>query len=81
MNNQPDPLVSRHKIATLVDHHRDGHFVVAFCPICDHAEEAKDDGEGRSQTESASIAKIKIHIRNRHRAKPARVKISVVHRA
>ncbi len=66
------------KIATLVDHQREGRFVIAFCPICDHAEEAKDDGGGRGQMESISIAKIKVHISNRHRVKPARVKISVV---
>jgi len=69
---------AEHKIATLVDHQREGRFVVAFCPICDHAEEAKDDGGGRGQTESVSIAKIKVHISNRHRARPLRVKISVI---
>ena len=66
------------KIATLVDHQREGRFVIAFCPICDHAEEAKDDGGGRGQMESVSIAKIKVHISNRHRTRPARVKISVL---
>ena len=75
---QPESSNQAHKITTLVDHQREGRFVVAFCPICDHAEEAKDDGGGRGQTESVSIAKIKVHISNRHRARPARVKISVV---
>ena len=69
---------SGHKIATLVDHQREGRFIVAFCPICDHAEEAEDDGGGRGQAESVSVAKIKVHIRYRHRAKAEKVKISVI---
>ena len=75
---EPEFSVPGPKIATLVDHQREGRFVIAFCPICDHAEEAKDDGGGRGQMESVSIAKIKVHISNRHRARPARVKISVI---
>jgi hypothetical protein len=78
---QTEGSASGHKIATLVDHQRDGRVVVAFCPICDHAEEAEDDGGGRSQAESVSIAKIKVHIRYRHRGKPERVKISVIRRS
>jgi hypothetical protein len=77
---QPEPPASGDRIATLVDYQRDGHFVVAFCPICDHAEAAKDDGGGRGQTESVSIAKIKVHISNRHQAKAAKVKIPVIQR-
>ena len=75
---QTESSEAAHKITTLVDHQREGRFVVAFCPICDHAEEAKDDGGGRGQMESISIAKIKVHISNRHRTRPARVKISVI---
>jgi hypothetical protein len=75
---QTESSEAAHKITTLLDHQREGRFVVAFCPICDHAEEAKDDGGGRGQMESISIAKIKVHISIRHRARPARVKISVV---
>jgi hypothetical protein len=75
---QTEATGSGPKIATLVDHQRDGRFVVAFCPICDHAEEAEADGGGRGQAESVSIAKIKVHIRYRHRTKPAKVKISVI---
>jgi hypothetical protein len=78
--SQTNPTDARFKIATLVDHQREGRFVVAFCPICDHAEEAEDDGGGREQTASESIAKIKVHIRKRHQAAPARVKISVISR-
>jgi hypothetical protein len=79
---QPEsPIISEPKIATLVDHQRDGRFVIAFCPICDHAEEAEDDGIERGQTESVSVAKIKVHIRNRHNAKPAKVKISFIRRS
>jgi hypothetical protein len=81
MNNNPlETLVPTHKIATLVDHERDGRYIIAFCPICDHAEEAKDDGAGRDQTQFDSIAKIKLHIRHRHRTKSAKVKITVIHR-
>lgn len=72
------PSDSAAKIATLVDYQRDGRFVVAFCPICDHAEEAEDEGGGREHTASESIAKIRVHIFKRHHAKPAKVKISVV---
>ena len=66
------------RIATLVDHRREGRFVVAFCPICDHAEEAEDAGAGRSETRSASVAKIKAHMRHAHRSRMARVKIQVM---
>jgi hypothetical protein len=73
-DSQPGSADPWHKIATLVDHQRDGRFVVAFCPICDHAEEAEDGGGGHSQTQSLSIAKIKLHIRNRHPARSDTVK-------
>jgi len=78
---EPESAASAHRIATLVDHQRDGRYVVAFCPICDHAEEAEDDGAGRGPTESVSVAKIKVHILNRHQSKPAKVKISVIRRS
>ena len=77
---QPELSESRHKIATLVDHKREGRFVIAFCPICDHAEEAEIGREGRDQTEPDSVAKIRVHISNRHRARTATVKISVISR-
>ncbi len=78
---QPGPPAAGHEITTLVDHHRDGRFVVAFCPICDHVEEAKDGGQGRNETTSLSVAKIKVHIHKRHPAEAAKVKISVIRRA
>ena len=81
MNIQTERYTPVPKIATLVDHERDGRYVIAFCPICDHAEEAKDDGGGRVETESVSIAKIKVHIGSRHSTKAAKVKISVIRRA
>jgi hypothetical protein len=78
MNNfRTDPSVVPH-IATLVDYEREGRFVIAFCPICDHAEEAEDYGGGREQTQSSSIAKIKVHIHKQHHAAPVRVKISII---
>ena len=79
-DSQPEPLVPRRKIATLVDHQREGRFVIAFCPICDHAEEAEDEGRGRDQTQSISIAKIHVHIHKRHRDNAARINISIVRR-
>jgi hypothetical protein len=70
MNNAPlqSPAL-RHRISTLVDHEREGRFIVAFCPICDHAEESEDDGGGREHAQFASVAKIEVHIRERHRAR------------
>jgi len=68
------------KIATLVNRQRDGLLVFAFCPICDHAEEARDQGGGQEQTQSDSIAKIKLHIRKIHRSKQPRIKISITRR-
>jgi hypothetical protein len=55
------------KITTLVDHHREGRYVIAFCPLCDHAAEAEDVGGGREQTASVSVAKIEAHLRRIHR--------------
>jgi hypothetical protein len=75
MNDSP---ISSHRIATLIDREREGRFVIAFCPICDHAEEAEDSGEGQDQAQTASVAKIRLHIQNRHPLRPSRVKISVV---
>jgi hypothetical protein len=64
------------KITTLVDHGREGRFIFAFCPVCDHAEEAEDTGSGRDQAVSASVAKIEAHLRRIHR-KPVALKIIV----
>jgi hypothetical protein len=72
-----EPALNNLKIATLVDRKREGRFVVAFCPICDHAEEVEDGGGGTEHTKQASMARIRLHIDRRHKRKPARVKISV----
>ena len=64
------------KIATLVDHKREGLFVFAFCPICDHAEESRDEGTGRDGAKSSSIAKIQVHISKAHRPKPVKIKVA-----
>ena len=64
------------KITTLVDHDREGRFIFAFCPVCDHAVESEDTGAGRDQTMSASVAKIETHLRRIHR-KPIGLKITI----
>jgi hypothetical protein len=69
---RPEPPGLRYKITTLVTHNRNGRSVIAFCPICDHVEEARDDGVGREQTQTVSVAKIQAHIRRRHRSKAAK---------
>jgi hypothetical protein len=77
-DNQPEVEDSSTEITTLVDHQREGRYVFAFCPICDHAEEARDAGRGRDMALSDSVNKIKAHLRKAHRAKTANLKISVV---
>jgi len=68
------PTVSLDEIPTLVDHHRNGRFVIAFCPVCDRMAEAPDDGRGREGTAAVCIAEIKLHIRKAHRPKSLRAK-------
>jgi hypothetical protein len=75
MNDTP---ISSPRVATLIDRQRDGRFVIAFCPICDHSEEAENGGEDHDQTQAASVAKIRLHIQNRHHPRPSKVKISVI---
>ena len=67
---------ARGRITTLVDYQREGRFIFAFCPVCDHAEEAEDIGGGRDQTASASVAKVEAHLRRAHR-KPDALKIII----
>jgi len=66
------------RITTLVDFHREGRFVIAFCPLCDHAEEAEDVGGGREQAASVSVSKIEAHLRRIHRNKSAALKITIL---
>jgi hypothetical protein len=54
-------------ISTLVDHGRDKQFVVAFCPICDHAEEAPARDNDLETAKNSSIAIIRQHLRRKHR--------------
>ena len=72
------PPVAPDKISTLVDHSREGKFVIAFCPICDRTAEANENGRGREEATADSIAKIQLHIRKSHPPKTKRVKISAV---
>ena len=72
------PPVSHDRISTLVDHAREGKIVIAFCPICDLAAEAADEGRGSEFAMANSIAKIQLHIRKSHPPKTKHVKISAV---
>lgn len=38
----------------------------AFCPVCDHAEEVRDDGQGQEQTRQRAIDKVLAHWVRRH---------------
>lgn len=68
--------MAREKITTLVDFDREGRFIFAFCPVCDHAVESEDTGAGRDRTASASVAKIEAHLRRVHR-RPVALKITI----
>ena len=72
------PPVAHDKIPTLIDHAREGKFVIAFCPICDRVEEASENGRGREGATANSIAKIQLHIRKSHPPKTKRVKIPAI---
>jgi len=65
------------QISTLVDHSRKGRFVLAFCPLCDHAEEAPAFDQDHAAAAAASIAIIRQHLRRKHRVAPPEVKITL----
>jgi uncharacterized Zn finger protein (UPF0148 family) len=65
------------KISTLVDHSREGRFVVAFCPICDHAEEVPAPHGNHAKAANASIENIQRHVRRNHRTAARELKISI----
>ncbi len=70
-----------HSIATLLDRKSDGFYGIAYCPICDRAEESHDQGNGQQYALAHSIAKVRTHMRVKHRIKeaaPASVRQSLV---
>jgi len=56
-------------ISTLREQRRDGVRGIAYCPICDKAEESHDHGNDAKQAITVSIGKIRIHMRLKHRVK------------
>ena len=67
MNTTDIALFGRYTISTLLDKKRDGIYNVTFCPICDRAEEAHDQGKGQEHAVTASIVKVRRHMRLEHR--------------
>ena len=62
----------RYKISILVEKKPDGIYGIAFCPICDKAEESRDQGKGQTHAVTISIAKVHNHLRLSHRVKDSR---------
>jgi len=68
--NMPDiRSFGGYRISTLREKRRDGVRGIAYCPICDKAEESHDSGNDAQQAITVSIGKIRIHMRLRHRVK------------
>jgi len=61
--------IGGYAISTLLDKKRDGIYGIAFCPICDKAEESHDQGKGQTHAVTVSIAKVRKHMRLDHRVK------------
>ena len=58
-------------ISTLSEKQRDGIHGIAYCPICDKAEESHDRGNDERGAITISIGKVRIHMRLTHRIKDA----------
>ena len=56
-------------IPTLQEKRQDGINGIAYCPICDKAEESHDHGNREEQAVTISIGKVRIHMRLAHRVK------------
>jgi len=61
-----------YNISILIEKKSDGICGIAFCPICDKAEESHDQGKGQDHAVTTSIAKVRNHLRLRHRVKEGR---------
>jgi hypothetical protein len=64
--------IGRYTISTLLDKRSDGIYGIAFCPICDKAEESHDQGKGQDHAVTISIAKVRSHLHLKHRVKNGR---------
>jgi hypothetical protein len=56
-------------ISTLREKRRDGIRGIAYCPICDQAEESQAHGDNEQQAVTISIGKVRIHMQLIHRVK------------
>ena len=56
-----------YNISTLRENRRDGTLGIAYCPICDRAEESHDQGAAGEQAIIISIGKVRIHMHLVHR--------------
>jgi hypothetical protein len=68
MNLQLSETSELGKITTLVDYSRRGRYILAYCPVCDHCEEARVVDDDQHGAEAASIQQVRLHIRRRHRS-------------
>jgi hypothetical protein len=59
----------RYTISTLSEKRRHEIRGIAYCPICDKAEESHDDGIGEKHAITISIGKVRMHMRLVHRVK------------
>ena len=69
MNDMTSP--GGYTVSTLCEKRRDGIRAIAFCPICDKAEEFHDHRNDEKQALIISIGKIRIHMRLIHRVNNA----------
>ena len=58
-----------YNISTLSEKRRDGIRGIAYCPICDKAEESQEQGNDAGDAVIVSIGKVRIHMRLVHRVK------------
>jgi hypothetical protein len=67
-----DASCGGYMIPTLLDKRSDGIYIIAFCPICDKAEESPDCGNEQNQAATDSIRKVRRHMLLKHRVKEDR---------
>ncbi|MGO8837528.1 MAG: hypothetical protein ACLQAH_11815 [Limisphaerales bacterium] len=60
---------SDYTISTLHEKRPDGIRGIAYCPICDKAEESHDYSDDEKQAITISIGKVRLHMRLIHRVK------------
>jgi len=62
-------LFGRYTISTLCEKRRYGIRGIAYCPICDKAEESDDHDNSEKHAITISLGKVRIHMRLVHRVK------------